>query len=71
MIRDTRCHCGDPFCPNCGYPDMDDDPHYTVKSAKCKACKEMNRPCDTCSGSCGQCWSCGCDCPSKELKKND
>ena len=20
--RDDRCSCGDPYCPNCGYPDM-------------------------------------------------
>ena len=45
---------------------LDTDPHYNVKDNKCKACGEMNTGDNTCQGSCGQCWSCNCDCPSNE-----
>lgn len=41
---------------------MTDDPYYTTKDRKCKSCGEMNTGSDTCSGPCGQCWSCNCDC---------
>ena len=41
---------------------MDKDPHYTTKDRKCKSCGEMNTGSDTCSGPCGQCWACNCDC---------
>ncbi len=41
---------------------VDEDPHYTTKDRKCKSCGEMNTGSDTCSGPCGQCWSCNCDC---------
>jgi|5_EtaG_2_1085323.scaffolds.fasta_scaffold150277_1 hypothetical protein len=41
---------------------MDEDPYYTTKDRKCKSCGEMNTGSDTCSGPCGQCWSCNCDC---------
>lgn len=41
---------------------LDCDPYYTTKDRKCKSCGEMNTGSDTCSGPCGQCWSCNCDC---------
>jgi len=41
---------------------MDEDPYYTTKDRKCKSCGEMNTGSDTCSGPCGQCWACNCDC---------
>jgi hypothetical protein len=41
---------------------VDEDPYYTTKDRKCKSCGEINTGSDTCSGPCGQCWACNCDC---------
>jgi hypothetical protein len=50
---------------------MDEDPYYSVKNVKCKSCGEMNTGSDTCSGPCGQCWACNCDCETLSAAEGD